>query len=197
MKKNILVVNNENGLQDSYEQILGETHQVVKTSNEKEALKKISKKNFHLLIIDLDLPGIKNLELLRMVRKLDLRIPVIIISAVNIVEMAVEAMKLGTNNYLTKPFDVNELKESVEELSNKYVEVLNSLPLDIEIVIDEVKEDMLAKGAGLREAEENFERKFLKTILKKVNGDKVRAAGFLGVDNKILSGKMAALSLST
>ena len=196
MKKNILVVNNENDIRDSYEQILGEDLQVVKTSNEKEALKKVSKKNFHLLIIDLDFPGIKRLELLRMVRKIDSKIPVIMISVINKVEMAVEAMKSGTNNYFTKPFNLTEFRETVEELSAKYVEGSHRLPLDIEIVADEVREDMLAKGIGLREAEKNFEKKLLKTVLEKANGDEARAAHFLGVDNKILSGKMATLNLA-
>jgi len=118
------------------------------------------------------------------------------LSAVNTVEMAVKAMKSGTNNYLTKPLDLNELQETVEELSDKYLETCNRIPLDIETVINEVKEDMLAKGAGLREAGNNFEKKLLKTVLKKVDGDRERAANFLGVDDKVLSGKMAAFSLS-
>ncbi len=196
MRKNILVVKKENGSKDSYGQIFREDHRVVKTSSGEEALRKISKNNFHLLIIDLGLPGTKSLELLRMVRRLDSGIPVIMLSAVNTVEMAVKAMKSGTNNYLTKPLDLNELQETVEELSDKYLETYNRLPLDIEIVINEVKEDMLAKGAGLREAGNNFEKKLLKTVLKKVDGDREKAANFLGVDDKVLSGKMAAFSLS-
>ena len=197
MRKNILVVQKENGSQDSYGQILGEHHRVVKTSSGEEALRRISKKDFHLLVIDLYLPGTKSLELLRMVRKLDSGIPIVMLSAINTVEMAVKAMKSGTNNYLTKPFDVQELQKTVEELSDKYVEASNRLPLDIEIIINEVKEDMLTKGAGLEEAEKNFEKRLLKTVLKKVNGDRKKAANFLGVNDEVLSGKMAALSLSS
>jgi DNA-binding NtrC family response regulator len=132
-----------------------------------------------------------------MVRNLDSGIPVVMLSAINTVEMAVKAMKSGTNNYLTKPFNVNELQETVEELSDKYMEACNRIPLDIEIVINEVKEDMLAKGAGLREAGKNFEEKLLETVLKKVNGDREKAANFLGMDDKVLSGKMVAFSLSS
>ncbi|NOX97731.1 MAG: response regulator [Nitrospirae bacterium] len=197
MRKNILVVNNKNGIRNSYERILGDDHQVVKTSSSKEALNKVSKKNFHLLIIDIDLPNIESLNFLRTLRKLDARIPVIMISAVNKVEMAVEAMKSGTNNYFTKPFNINEFKETVEELSNKYIDTSNILPLDIEIVINKVKEEMLAKGADLREAGKNFEKKLLKTVLEKVDGNRTIAANFLGVDNKVLSREMAVLGLST
>ncbi len=197
MRKNILVVNNKNGIRNSYERILGDDHQVVKTSSSKEALNKVSKKNFHLLIIDIDLPNIKSLNFLRTLRKLDARIPVIMISAVNKVEMAVEAMKSGTNNYFTKPFNIDEFKETVEELSNKYIDHSNILPLDIEIVINKVKEEMLAKGADLREAGKNFEKKLLKTVLEKVDGNRTIAANFLGVDNKVLSREMAVLGLST
>ena len=172
---------------------MGEDYQVVKTSSGEEALRRISKKDFHLLVIDLYLPGTKSLELLRMVRKLDSGIPIVMLSAINTVEMAVKAMKSGTNNYLTKPFDVQELQKTVEELSDKYVEASNRLPLDIEIVINEVKEDMLTKGAGLEEAEKYFEKRLLKTVLKKVNGDRKKAANFLGVNDEVLSGKMAEI----
>jgi len=197
MRKNILVVNNKNGIRNSYERILGDDHQVVKTSSSKEALNKVSKNNFHLLIIDTDLPNIKSLNFLRTLRNLDSRIPIIMISAVNKVEMAVEAMKSGTNNYFTKPFNINEFKETVEELSNKYTDPSDILPLDIEIVINKVKEEMLAKGADLKEAGKNFEKMLLKVVLEKVDGNRTIAANFLGVDDKVLSKEMAVLGLST
>ncbi len=197
MRKNILVVNNKNGIRNSYERILGDDHQVVKTSSSKEALNKVSKNNFHLLIIDTDLPNIKSLNFLRTLRNLDSRIPIIMISAVNKVEMAVEAMKSGTNNYFTKPFNINEFKETVEELSNKYTDPSDILPLDIEIVINKVKEEMLAKGADLKEAGKSFEKMLLKVVLEKVDGNRTIAANFLGVDDKVLSKEMAVLGLST
>lgn len=195
MRRNILVIDGENGRGESYERLLGNSHRVFKASNREEALREISKRLFHLLIIDMGRPDTENLELLRLVRNLDSRIPIVVISVINTVEMAVETMKLGMNNYLTKPLNVDELKKAVEELLDK-VEVHHPLPLDVEITIDEVKEDMLAKGASLREAGEGFEKKLLKIVLEKVNGDRHKAANFLGMDDEILSSKMVALDIS-
>jgi len=192
------VIDGENDQGKSYEQILGESHRVFRTSNREEALKKISESFFHLLIVDIRWSGMESLELLRRVRKLNSRIPMVVISVIDTAEMAVEVMKWGMNNhYLTKPLDVEKLKKTVEELLNKYADVYNQLPLDVEMVIDEVKEDMLAKGASLREAEERFEKKLLNIVLEKTNGDRNKAANLLGIDDKILSLKMVGFNIST
>jgi len=62
----------------------------------------------------------------------------------------------------------------------------NILPLDVEILIRNVKEEMLRKGVGLREANRNFEVALMVLVLKKFFGDEIKTAKLLGIDRKVL-----------
>lgn len=69
----------------------------------------------HIAIIDVNLPGINGIEVLKEIRKKDKNCIVIMITYISEVRLAVEAMKLGANDYFTKPFNMEEIKESIDE----------------------------------------------------------------------------------
>ena len=69
------------------------------------------------------------------------------------------------------------------------------LPFDVEIIIQETREDMIAREATLKEARQNFERRLIQITLAKVSWNQTRAAEFLGLHRNTLCGKARALGI--
>ncbi len=112
--KPILVVEDESIMRESLRDWLAEAGYHVETAEEGEkALKAIAERDFGLLILDLRLPGTGGIDLLRQARAKRPNLKGIIITAYPSVQTAVEAMKEGAVDYLTKPFDLNRLEESI------------------------------------------------------------------------------------
>jgi NADH-quinone oxidoreductase subunit E len=112
--KPILVVEDESIMRESLRDWLAEAGYHVETAEESgKALKAIAERDFGLLILDLRLPGTGGIDLLRQARAKRPQLKGIIITAYPSVQTAVEAMKEGAVDYLTKPFDLNRLEESI------------------------------------------------------------------------------------
>jgi two-component system response regulator PilR (NtrC family) len=82
--------------------------------NGEAALEKLNKDSFDLVISDIKMPGISGIELLKKIKALNAEVPVIMITAYASANDAVEAMKLGAEDYITKPFNIDELSIIVE-----------------------------------------------------------------------------------
>jgi DNA-binding NtrC family response regulator len=65
--------------------------------------------------LDLVMPGIDGMEVLRRIRQINTNLPVVILTATQLIRTAVEAMKLGASDYLTKPFDLDELRLVIDK----------------------------------------------------------------------------------
>jgi NADH-quinone oxidoreductase subunit E len=112
----ILVVEDEAIMRESVRDWLTDVGYQVETAEESEkALQAIAEQEFGLLILDLRLPGGDGIDLLRQARARQPKIEGIIITAFPSVSTAVEAMKEGAVDYLTKPFDLNRLEESIKK----------------------------------------------------------------------------------
>jgi two-component system NtrC family response regulator len=92
-----------------------EGHEVLQASSGEKALERFSSTKVDLVLTDLRMPGIDGYEVLRKVKYARPSVPVIVITAFGSIEGAVEAMRLGAANYLTKPFDRREFKAIVRE----------------------------------------------------------------------------------
>ncbi len=75
----------------------------------------IKSKHVDLVITDIKMPKLDGMTLLKMIRELDTEIVVIIMTAYGTIETAVEAMKLGAYDYVTKPFSTEQVKLTVEK----------------------------------------------------------------------------------
>ncbi len=82
--------------------------------NGSEAIRKATSDNFSLIILDIKMPDLNGLEVLEELRVKGIDIPVIIITAQNTVKNAIEAMKRGAYDYIAKPFNLDEVKLTVE-----------------------------------------------------------------------------------
>lgn len=112
----ILVVEDEAIMRESLRDWLADAGYQVETAEEGEkALRMIGEREFSILILDLRLPGGDGIDLLRQAKNRQPAIKGIIITAFPSVPSAVEAMKEGAVDYLTKPFDLNSLEESIKK----------------------------------------------------------------------------------
>jgi len=93
--------------------------EVVLSDNGKDALEKIRRANFSMIITDMKMPAMNGLELLKEVRKVSCRTPVLIITAFGTVENAVDAMKEGAVDYLIKPFSFEAIKKAIDAIIHK------------------------------------------------------------------------------
>jgi DNA-binding NtrC family response regulator len=111
----VLVVDDKELMRDSVATTLSRAgHTVVTASGGKNALTKLAERPCDVVITDLQMPEIGGIELLEEIRKRDEQIAVIFMTAYGTVETAVQAMKLGAFDYITKPFSGDELIVAVE-----------------------------------------------------------------------------------
>ncbi len=80
-----------------------------------EGLEKIKEDSPSLVILDLRLPDMDGLEVLKKAKELSPKLPVIMLTAHGTIETAIEAMKIGAADYITKPFDLDELKLVIKQ----------------------------------------------------------------------------------
>ena len=90
-----------------------EGYQITTALSAKEALKKLDKNTYDVVISDLKMEGMNGLELLDEINKKDTASFVIIMTAFATIESAIEALKKGAFDYITKPFKVDEIKLAV------------------------------------------------------------------------------------
>ena len=83
-----------------------------------EALRKLSIERFDGIFLDIKMPEMDGIEALEQIRRKDVRIPVIIVTASSTEEAAVMAMDKGATDYILKPFEWEELKAKIEKVFN-------------------------------------------------------------------------------
>jgi len=108
--KRILIVDDDKDLRFNLSSILKEEgHEVIAASDGKQTLKVIAKSAPDLVLLDIKLPGMDGVELLQEIKRKWNNLPIIMLTATSDVKSAVKAMKLGAYDYITKPFDDEEL----------------------------------------------------------------------------------------
>jgi DNA-binding NtrC family response regulator len=94
-------------------------YEVASATTGEEALRLLEQQVFDLMLLDLKLPGIDGMSVLKEASERQPNVPVIIISAYGTVGNAVEAMKLGAIDFLEKPFSPEELREAVRRILSR------------------------------------------------------------------------------
>jgi putative two-component system response regulator len=113
-RAHVLVVDDERGPRESLRMILSGNHQVTTADEGAEALEILRTETIDLVTVDLNMPGMKGDELMRTIRAEFPQTEIIIITGCGSVETAVEGIRHGVFDYLTKPFDVVQVTASVE-----------------------------------------------------------------------------------
>lgn len=114
MTQSILVVDDDLELRDSICEILAEAgYLVAPAANGEEALDCLGRQKFDLVLLDLIMPGLGGKEALALIKRQAPFVRVIMITAFATIDNAVSAMRAGADDYLTKPFKVDDLLAAV------------------------------------------------------------------------------------
>jgi DNA-binding NtrC family response regulator len=116
-KGNVLVVDDEADIRESLETLLSsEGYSVELAQNGAEGLHKMETRGYDLVLLDLMMPDRSGMEVLSQVRLHDHETPIFMITAYGSVEAAVSALKLGANDYFSKPWDNEKLIIEIERM---------------------------------------------------------------------------------
>jgi DNA-binding NtrC family response regulator len=117
-RNRVLVVDDEAFTRDFFVNLLeGDEYEVLQVTGGHDAIQKCSATKFDLVLLDLKMPGMSGIDVLRELKKLDEDMSVLIMTGHGTIDSAVEAMRLGAEDYLTKPFDnLEELKLVIEKV---------------------------------------------------------------------------------
>ena len=111
----ILLVDDEVVFTNNMSKLLSSRGYQVKTANSGyEALQILMDNDFHVMVLDLKMPGIDGLATIREIKKFGLPTEVLILTGHGSIDMALEAIKLGAYDYLTKPCQIAELVSKIE-----------------------------------------------------------------------------------
>jgi two-component system response regulator (stage 0 sporulation protein F) len=118
--KKVLIVDDQNGIRILLVEVFSvEGYDTFQASNGKIALEIVHKEKPDLVLLDMKIPGMDGLEILKHIKQIDESIKVIMMTAYGELDMIKEASDLGALMHFTKPFDIDELRIAVNnELSN-------------------------------------------------------------------------------
>jgi len=113
----ILIIDDEKAVRRVLEiHLKREGHEIVTGRNGKEGLDILSHDNFDLVITDLQMPKLTGIEFLEELKKKNISVPIIVLTVVDNVEKAVEAIRLGASDYLLKPPQLEEISHRVDTI---------------------------------------------------------------------------------
>lgn len=114
---NILLIEDDAVLSDGLTHILQQSgYTVSSTASGEYALQLIQAQGFDLIVLDLGLPDMDGLEVLSRLRSQKIALPILILTAREGVTNRIEGIRLGADDYLTKPFDLGELEARIQAL---------------------------------------------------------------------------------
>lgn len=116
MKPLILVVDDELSIRESFNLILSDDYRVIAAASGEAALKYAADEPVNLVYLDIRMPGLDGLETLKRLRQISPELLVVMVTAVNDVQKAAEAINLGSVDYVVKPFDVERIRQLTQDL---------------------------------------------------------------------------------
>lgn len=117
----ILIADDEKNIRELLREGLAavSTHVAAEVENGELALEQLRNQEYDILLLDLSMPGMTGIEVLKSLREMDISVEVIVLTAHATVQTAVEAMRLGAYDYLMKPFKIAELTPVIEKAYEK------------------------------------------------------------------------------
>jgi DNA-binding NtrC family response regulator len=159
MKSKILIADDEKGIREGLSESLeADGYDVVIVADGESAWKRYQKGDIDLAIIDLRMPGINGDELLKRIKADPSRIPVIILTGHGTVKDAVEAMRNGAWDFLTKPIDIDRLSILVKRALNNRERRLERQLLEEELERHRVNNTVIGSSENLRRVFDTVER---------------------------------------
>lgn len=153
-KATVLVVDDELGVRQSFKMMLKGGYNILLAETGKEAINVFEKNFVDLILLDINLPDINGIDLLERFMGTDPNTAVIMVTAVNEVQTAVKAIKLGAHEYIIKPFIVNEVLDIVKQ-------ILKNRRFDMKLM-------SIAKKNGAQYLQTDYSGKHSKDFIRKI-----------------------------
>ncbi len=147
----ILVVDDEFSVRDSlYNWFKNEGYRVDTAENGMEALKKLQEGTWDIALVDIKMPGMDGMELQRHIKRIDSTIILIIITAYATVDTAVEAMKEGAYDYLSKPIDPDKLSILIRNAVNQRRLVAENIQLKQKVAELSLQDEIVGESPQVK-----------------------------------------------
>src|SRR6266567_6207850 len=109
----ILVIDDEMGPRESLRMLLKPSYQVHTAENVETGLQLLQEKRPDTIVMDIRMPGMNGIDGLRKIREIDPHLSIIMLTGFGALETAKEAVRLGANDYISKPFDTGEMRDVI------------------------------------------------------------------------------------
>jgi len=157
-KISILIVDDEESVRDSlYSWFIEDGYRVESAENAKKALLMLENESFDIILADIKMPGMDGLEMLRRIKLLKSNSIVIIMTAFATVDTAVQALKDGAFDYVTKPFDPDDLSHLIRNASKQISLSEENESLKNKVVSLENVEDLIGKSEAIKRVLKDIE----------------------------------------
>ena len=114
MEGRVLVVDDDPNVQEILREFLSaKGYEIITAGDGAEGLRRVKEERPHLILLDIQMPKMDGLEVLRRLREIDKEVSVIMITSVNEQEIARQAIELGAFDYIVKPLDLPYLEQSL------------------------------------------------------------------------------------
>ena len=171
----ILVVDDESAIRRALRPPLVELgFQVLEASRGEEALQTLRASVFDAVLLDVNMPGIGGIETLRRIRAFAPRLPILMLTVRDQEEDKVEALELGADDYVTKPFSTRELIARIRSAVRRVRAPARAedAPIEIgELRLDPVKRKVAKRGELVHLTRKEFLRTFVRQLRKKIKDD--------------------------
>ena len=177
----ILIADDDKNLRMVLKNELADTgFDISEASDGKKAIDMLKKDDYDVLILDLNMPSLHGMDVLKKIKKLDLPTETIILTAHATVSTAVEAMKMGAYDFITKPFQMDELVVTIEKAFEKKSLVRENLILKSQIKRQSTAHGIITKSPRMLE--------LLETIKKASSADlPILISGESGVGKELIA----------
>ncbi|MBI1820099.1 MAG: sigma-54-dependent Fis family transcriptional regulator [Nitrospirae bacterium] len=117
---NLLIIDDESSIRETLKVALKDRFNLQTAAGGKDGLNLLNEGDIDLVLLDLIMPGMNGIEALKAIRQMKPHLPVIMLTGTSMVKAAVEAIKAGAADYLTKPFDPEELILVIQNALSKH-----------------------------------------------------------------------------
>jgi len=153
---NILIIDDEKAIRKTLGEILSyEGYKMEEAGDGEEGLKRIKEKDYDVILCDIKMPKIDGIEFLERAKEINADIPIIMISGHGTIETAVEAVKKGAYDYISKPPDLNRLLITIRNAMDK-----TSLVAEAKVLKRKVSkvQEMVGSSAPIQKIKETIDK---------------------------------------
>jgi DNA-binding NtrC family response regulator len=152
----ILIIDDERAIRKTLTEILGfEGYKIDEASDGEEGLSKFKSKNYDLVLCDIKMPKLDGIEFLEKAKEINAEVPIIIISGHGNIETAVEAVKKGAYDYISKPPDLNRMLITLRNAMDKTTLVAETKVLKRKVA---KVQEIVGESAPIRQIKDTIEK---------------------------------------